>query len=466
LPEFWTTPTADAPEQARPLGWLLVLPALLGLMIVPRRLGPRISRTGWGKTMAVHVLCLLVAAGVLVLGQFGTEELKGVFGDNYTWSERLRLPAALLVDALRGLAVDVGDAYAFLAALPAAHVLCWLIAWPLMPFIAGDERSRRAYLRAVKLVLWSTCCFVVLALLLSAVRAVLGKEELFGYILRYVVNGGGVCLAVAGLWLLWWIGVLLRLGARYAGPAEGPGWTPRRPTCFRCGYLLTGLQTDGRCPECGLEVTASLPMPRALPRWAEARGMVGRWARFLPTLWEILRRPQFFTTLAVYRGREAAIRFAVWLSWLVAVWYGLHATAPFVYEQVTRVWPRARVIEGAVIVLLTLVGTLLVSRLGNAVLALLACRFGWRDPRPTTIVTCYGGSFFMPLLLVLPLSFWCGMAIDALLAREAFLRLRSPYDYCVDFLLLFLLVGPGVCALMWGISRFIGALRAARHASA
>jgi uncharacterized integral membrane protein len=461
LPEFWTTPTADSPEQARPLGWLLVPLALLGLMIVPRRLGARISRTGWGRTIAVHVFCLLVAGGIVLVGRLGSGELMELFGDNYTLSERLRLPAVLLVDALRGFAADVGDAYRLLAAIPAAHLLCWLIAWLLMPFIAAGERPGRAYLRAVKLVLWSACCFAVLMLIVLAVRVANEKAKFFDYVPNELVWP-----AVVGVWLLWWTGVLLRLGARYAGPAEGPGWTPRRPTCLRCGYQLTGLSTDGRCPECGLEVTASLPMPRALPQWAEARGVIWRLRRFLPTLWEILRRPQFFTTLAVYRGREAAVRFARWSSWLAGLWYALNATAPFVYERVTRVSPHAWRIEGAVIVLLTLVGTLLVCRLGGAVLALLACRFGWRDPRPTTIVTCYGGSFFMPLLLVLPLAVWIGLALAALFGYEAYLRLPHPYDYCIDLVLLLPSISPVVFGLVWGVWRFGGAVRAVRHASA
>ncbi len=72
LPEFWKTPTADPPVQARPLGWLLVLPVLLGLMIVPRRVGPCISKTGWGKTVVVHAFCLLLT---VVMGCLTPEEM-------------------------------------------------------------------------------------------------------------------------------------------------------------------------------------------------------------------------------------------------------------------------------------------------------------------------------------------------------------------------------------------------------
>lgn len=33
---------------------------------------------------------------------------------------------------------------------------------------------------------------------------------------------------------------------------------PPRPTCWRCGYDLTGLRVEGSCPECGVSI---LPGP-------------------------------------------------------------------------------------------------------------------------------------------------------------------------------------------------------------
>ncbi|MBY0262180.1 MAG: hypothetical protein K2Q20_07530, partial [Phycisphaerales bacterium] len=37
-------------------------------------------------------------------------------------------------------------------------------------------------------------------------------------------------------------------------------------TCTSCGYALLGLKPDGRCPECGQSIAASLAVHAPLPR--------------------------------------------------------------------------------------------------------------------------------------------------------------------------------------------------------
>lgn len=61
------------------------------------------------------------------------------------------------------------------------------------------------------------------------------------------------------------------------------------PTCEGCGYNLTGQPMEGRCPECGREVRASLDSAEARPgtRWQLRPG----WISWLATSREVLLRP-------------------------------------------------------------------------------------------------------------------------------------------------------------------------------
>lgn len=71
-------------------------------------------------------------------------------------------------------------------------------------------------------------------------------------------------------WVLW---TLLRI----AGARPSPAPLARPLQCETCGYDLRGIPMDGLCPECGLEVRASVgPQNRLGTAWARRRD-VGRW---------------------------------------------------------------------------------------------------------------------------------------------------------------------------------------------
>jgi hypothetical protein len=85
-------------------------------------------------------------------------------------------------------------------------------------------------------------------------------------------------------WFLW---ALLRgVAARPELPAVN-----RPPTCDFCGYNLVATPPEGRCPECGEAVQASIgPGVRPGADW-HRRGEIGRLKAWRGTFWEGLRRP-------------------------------------------------------------------------------------------------------------------------------------------------------------------------------
>ena len=465
-PEHWDAPAGEPPAKARPLGWLLVLPALLGLMFIPRRLGPRIDHSSAAKTMFVHALNLLivVTAVIVALDWKAMQDLLGSVSINdLTLSEMLRLPGVLFVESLCALCTDLGNVYALLAAILATHGGCWLAAWLLMPFIAAGERCRHAYLRAAKLVLWSTICLLPLAILQLGLFYLREADIVSFAHIAYEHHVVAVTLA----WLVWWVHVLLCLGARYAGPAEGPGWSPRRPLCHRCGYILTGLPLDGRCPECGLEVAESLPTARNVPAWAQARGPLRHACSFFATVWSIILRPRrFFTTLAVYQGRGAAVQFALCCCWVMGAGWALILIAPVVH-MVSRTYaaehlPAVLTIHLALIFLTPVAGSIVAA----ALLALLACRFGRCDPRPTTTATCYAAVFFLPVVLLVPLFlplFWFGYHTRIFWLVSQLPGLPPGY---YEALLILILWAVPIGAVVWAVYRYTRALRHVRQAAA
>ncbi len=77
-------------------------------------------------------------------------------------------------------------------------------------------------------------------------------------------------------------------------------WRPMRPVtepplCRGCGYVLTGLRRDGRCPECGRDVMKSLD-PHLSPGcpW-DHRAVTGRMHAYLATAGQVLLQPRQFS---------------------------------------------------------------------------------------------------------------------------------------------------------------------------
>ena len=93
--------------------------------------------------------------------------------------------------------------------------------------------------------------------------------------------------------------------AASAIPAEGA------LLCEGCGYILTGLPANSRCPECSQPIFDSHPSRRTLPPWELYEASA--WSRFWTTSAMVLFHPtRFFRSLATRVESTASTRFVRW----------------------------------------------------------------------------------------------------------------------------------------------------------
>src|SRR5687767_11875153 len=98
--------------------------------------------------------------------------------------------------------------------------------------------------------------------------------------------------------------------------------------CEGCGYILTGLPPDSRCPECSKPIAESHPSLRSRPPWE--RDGAGRWSRFWSTTATVIFQPtRFFRSLATRIETFESSHFAVWHYRLASLLFSLAACLQF-----------------------------------------------------------------------------------------------------------------------------------------
>lgn len=388
VPAAWPVETAP-PAPACGQGWF-VLPFVVPLSwLAPRHFGPSVAATSWPKAILLHLLA--AAATVLLFAVAGRTSFDYPIA-GLTASERIRLPFVLALDDMMLVTNQFG--WRVLAPVLLIWVVLPIFAWFLSVTQSVGQLRRTAYAAALKHLLWSLSLAVPLAIATLVVQHLARDQDgaLAGVFKHF--HGDQLEIMVALLFLLWGLRSVLLLGERYGGTARGPAWAPRLPLCVGCGYLLTGLPVDGRCPECGAPVADSSPHARRLPTWAAVR-----WAwplgAYWRTAWQVFRDRTFFARLPVYAGHAAARRFATASGWAVAALVlavALYALARSRKEHDLDLGSLAAMILVVVVVS---------SVAWRVFLILLAGFAGLRDrPVAAAVVTGYATPFFWPALLL------------------------------------------------------------------
>jgi hypothetical protein len=206
-------------------------------------------------------------------------------------------------------------------------LLVLVLGWLSLPLVHRAGSVRRAYGRAVRASVLILSPLAVATAVCGAVFIIL-EHRMYRRGLDFaapsVEPGVGlfVCIGIS-LWLLvWWLQRAL------AGAVVDEAPSARTALCEGCGYDLTHQPAEGRCPECGLAITASLVAESSRPGspWAQRKTT----ASWLTTSYEVLVRPRVFYRRLRLRTppvaeKGFAIRHYVGLACGGALWGGLVA---------------------------------------------------------------------------------------------------------------------------------------------
>ncbi len=228
---------------------------------------------------------------------------------------------------------DMTETLGLALAIAAAYgILALNMAWFLMPTVHADGSAIRSFRRAFYAVLSGTGILWLLTAIIGSTFVALTNH--FEQVERMFMRGyefvipltilSGCCILIA--WL--------SRAARSA--AFPPVQTDFPPRCESCGYDLTSLSMEGRCPECGLVVAESLsPGRRPGSVWQVESGML-RGARAVIRC--IATPRDFYSRLKLRVSPQIACRF-VWpqhlmLGILGGVWLFLMLV---IYEHSTDI---------------------------------------------------------------------------------------------------------------------------------
>jgi hypothetical protein len=208
---------------------------------------------------------------------------------------------------------------------------------------------------------------------------------------------------VASLCLgLWWLSRAIRAIEREDAGVDLP------PMCEGCGYNLTYQSAEGRCTECGMEVTESLTAGhrrRGSP-WMRRRG-IGTW---LATAWKVLWSPsEFYTALQLRTPGSTERNFSVgnyafvWVmagGWGVVIFLLMGLKFDTLYEE--------RLLEQVFVAFTMGLIVALASWAGQRIMAAIAATWWFMrkslpDGRWAAKVIAYEAVFVWPFLIYLGL---------------------------------------------------------------
>ena len=427
IPEFWPPADGFEPVPTRRIPWLLAPLVAIPAMFAPRRFGPHLAQAEWKAAFLVHFLSAIIVLG-LYLACIARYESRPQFPS--LESAFSVSPSLEFREAFACVALLVGNAceswtnvLISLAVIAGVEACIWLVALLLVPLYAAGEGAKRAYLRCVKLLFWSTACQLPIFWLFLH----------FGYpILHFVYDQDFWIPTIIAFLEFGWLSVLYRFGGRYGGPADGPRWKPRSPRCEICGYSLVGLYITGNCPECNSPVADSLPNNRKPTAFARARGVFVRARAFFTTLLAVYRPTTFARRTPLWHDHHAARNFAMIVCALFGAMIAVSALGILIvneaFDQSFEFAPASmtysniemafRFAKPYAVVLLVGLGAALVAAMLILFLCLIFSRFGFRDCANRIVPLFYGSAWMLLIAFTATLGGWAAYGIVAIWRPE------------------------------------------------
>ena len=460
--------TAPAPELARRVSFWK---GLLFYWLVPGRLGPHLAVGSWRAALAAHALS--VAFALAVAGYLTLIGVIAAFG----YGSGLRgLREGLACSVLNAAMATSATASSWtvpllmLGIVPAAELALVVEAVFVMPWCAGGDSAWSVFKRSLRNVYWSSTIFIPTSLLCLA-----GYQAGSNGITPGLLSANEVlALAAVVTAVLLFVYLALRtliVGAkRYVGEPMGPAFSPREPLCDQCGYRITGLPLTGRCPECGLAVSESLPGGRRrMTVWEQYEFRPRGFRELVRLQWRIIRRPAFFETLPVQSGHAAARHFW-WGTFLLIVLGSLVLANSMQWVNwLAFSTPSLLRFDGGEGVT-SLIVTFGVPFVAHTIMLFVGClwaqfRLGIRDYRMSAAVCNYASPLIWPLtLVVLLLGFFCASGLDRLVAPVYKVNMLGIPLNAAELLILFMVLLAAGSLLYWWL-RLCRALRAVRFAN-
>jgi hypothetical protein len=241
--------------------------ALVTAWLMPQTTARRMQHVGMLAAYVVHSVSILLAgiSFLIVLSAISSSEY-----DNLVWLAQEMWRELVREWTRAPVMVGVGIPFVFFA-VQAVYIL---LAGLLAPWGARDESLPTSFREAVRLAWLHTPHWIVGVSLFTAAFAWVENARRdwrtgYPYVAWpwYVRDEELVLFAAFVPLLCWYLWALVRIiGSRPRRPAA------RRHICEYCGYNLTGAAWDGRCPECGAAVAASLGEDvRPGPAWSHRR---------------------------------------------------------------------------------------------------------------------------------------------------------------------------------------------------
>jgi hypothetical protein len=188
-------------------------------------------------------------------------------------------------------------------------LLVLLLAWLSLPFVHGTGSAWRSYMRAYRAVAGVIAPLTWLTLACGALFIALDHAILEGRLsAAFPFVEENVLFVTAGISVTL---LVLWLGRAARGVSADSDQLSLPPRCEGCGYDLTHQPAEGRCPECGLALGASLNERVSRPGCAWAGGKTAR--SWLISGLAVLFRPRaFYRRLKLRTPAGADAGFAAW----------------------------------------------------------------------------------------------------------------------------------------------------------